>query len=107
VEVSPRDIMYTLDAKSAADTEPQVLITTELRCGGVQWGDDNLALVYERCVGLIARLVYLWSVLLLVRLTGWIYSQGDSLDALNRLEMRSHGDNGQLGCTVGTRRGGQ
>lgn len=42
--------MYTLDAQSAADTEPQVLITTDLRCGGVQWGDDNLALVYERCV---------------------------------------------------------
>jgi hypothetical protein len=50
VEVSPRDIMYTLDAQSATDTEPQVLITTDLRCGGVQWGDDNLALVYERCV---------------------------------------------------------
>ena len=47
MEVSPRDIVYTLPAASAPDVAPEVLVTTELRCGGVQWGDEKLALVYE------------------------------------------------------------
>lgn len=47
MEVSPRDIVYTLDAAHAADGDPRVLATTDLRCGGVAWCDDDLALVYE------------------------------------------------------------
>jgi len=62
VEVSPRDIVYTLcaDAASAAaaaagggdgnggaGVAPRVLATTDLRCGGVAWGDDDLAILYE------------------------------------------------------------
>ncbi len=46
VEVSPRDIVYTLDAAvAAAGGEAEVLATTNLRCGGVAWCDDDLALV--------------------------------------------------------------
>ncbi len=49
VEVSPRDIVYTLSADAAADpaSEPSFLAQTDLRCGGVAWCDDDLALVYE------------------------------------------------------------
>lgn len=55
VAVSPRDIVYTLDAAAAAaaatnggdELAPSVLATTDLRCGGVSWCDDDLALLYE------------------------------------------------------------
>lgn len=52
VEVSPRDIIYTLcaDAASAANgagVAPRAIAKTDLRCGGVAWGDDDLAIVYE------------------------------------------------------------
>eukprot|EP00878_Enallax_costatus_P006199 GHUV01006499.1.p1 GENE.GHUV01006499.1~~GHUV01006499.1.p1 ORF type:complete len:627 (+),score=153.93 GHUV01006499.1:1175-3055(+) len=60
VSVSPRDIVYTLDAHAAAaaatagdgssngaDLAPSVLATTDLRCGGVSWCDGDLALLYE------------------------------------------------------------
>ena len=49
VEVSPRDLIFTLSAEAAADAvaKPLVLAGTDLRCGGVAWGDDDLALVYE------------------------------------------------------------
>lgn len=46
--VSPRDIVYTLDAAEAAaaaakgtGAAPSVLATTDLRCGGVSWGDGE------------------------------------------------------------------
>lgn len=49
VAVSPRDIVFTLDASEAAaaaakgsDLEPSVLATTDLRCGGVSWCDGEL-----------------------------------------------------------------
>lgn len=57
VEVSPRDIVYTLDADVAAtaaaggDGEaaaaPQELARTDLRCNGVAWCDGDLAIVFE------------------------------------------------------------
>eukprot|EP00955_Chlamydomonas_euryale_P013599 146334-Chlamydomonas_euryale.AAC.6 len=50
VEASPRDVIYLLQADAvAADASaaPSVLAGTDLRCGGVAWGDDELALVYE------------------------------------------------------------
>ncbi|KAG1675325.1 hypothetical protein FOA52_015999 [Chlamydomonas sp. UWO 241] len=53
VEVSPRDIMYVLPADdcvaAAGGTPPtpRILATTDLRCGGMAWCDDGLALVYE------------------------------------------------------------
>jgi hypothetical protein len=50
VEASPRDIVYTLPAAEAASNpsaEPRQLAQTDLRCGGVAWGDDTLALLYE------------------------------------------------------------
>ena len=49
VDVSPRDLIFTLSAEAAADAvaKPSVLAGTDLRCGGVAWGDDDLALVYE------------------------------------------------------------
>ena len=43
--MSPRDVVYTLDAANAVDGEPAVLASTNLRCGGVAWCDDDLALV--------------------------------------------------------------
>lgn len=48
VEVSPRDIVYTMPANVAANgTGPQQLAQTDLRCGGVFWGNEDLALIYE------------------------------------------------------------
>lgn len=51
VAVSPRDIVYTLDASEAAaaaakgaELEPSVLATTDLRCGGVSWCDGEFQL---------------------------------------------------------------
>lgn len=44
VEVSPRDIVYTMDLH-AEKKEPRQLAATNLRCGGVVWGNDDLALV--------------------------------------------------------------
>jgi hypothetical protein len=49
VVVSPRDIVYTLDAAAAAaaaanggeELAPTVLATTDLRCGGVSWCDGE------------------------------------------------------------------
>lgn len=48
VAVSPRDIVYTLDAAEAAaaaakgtEVPPSVLATTDLRCGGVSWCDGR------------------------------------------------------------------
>eukprot|EP00897_Mesotaenium_endlicherianum_P002958 jgi/Mesen1/2690/ME000167S01839 len=47
VEVSPRDIVYTLPAQPAANEQPEVLARLDLRYGGITWGDDELALVSE------------------------------------------------------------
>ncbi|KAK9828809.1 hypothetical protein WJX72_002171 [[Myrmecia] bisecta] len=48
VEVSPRDIVYTLPAaEAAAGAPPRRFTQTDLRCGGVAWGRGDLALVYE------------------------------------------------------------
>jgi len=46
VEVSPRDIVYSISAEDC-DKDPTVLAQTDLRCGGMAWGDGELALVYE------------------------------------------------------------
>lgn len=55
VEVSPRDIVYALGAdeaveagtEAAAGSGVRELARTDLRCGGVSWCDDDLALVYS------------------------------------------------------------
>lgn len=47
LQVSPRDIVYQLDASEAADAAPVVLATTEMRYSGIIWGNKNLALLYE------------------------------------------------------------
>eukprot|EP00884_Botryococcus_braunii_P016558 jgi/Botrbrau1/3586/Bobra.0078s0038.1 len=48
VEVSPRDIVYTLSAAEAGGASPpRQLAQTDLRCGGVAWARGDLALVYE------------------------------------------------------------
>jgi hypothetical protein len=31
----------------ASSAQPRVLASTDLRCGGVAWGTDDLAIVYE------------------------------------------------------------
>eukprot|EP00798_Chlamydomonas_sp_ICE-L_P008109 gene8109-1355_t len=46
LEVSPRDIVYTLSADEPS-AAPAKLAQTDLRCGGVAWCDDDLALLYE------------------------------------------------------------
>lgn len=45
VVADPRDLVFTLDAAAGPGTSPSVLAGTKLRCGGVTWGDDDLALV--------------------------------------------------------------
>lgn len=45
VEVSPRDIIYTQPAEDNEDV--RVLHKLDLRYGGIIWGDDSFALVYE------------------------------------------------------------
>eukprot|EP01018_Ginkgo_biloba_P008717 Gb_40375 [translate_table: standard] len=47
VEVSPRDIIYTQSAEPQLGEELEVLHKLDLRYGGISWGDDSLALVYE------------------------------------------------------------
>lgn len=47
LEVSPRDIIYTQSAESQDGEEPRVLHQLNLRFGGMVWGDDSFALVYE------------------------------------------------------------
>lgn len=48
VQVSPRDIVYSLDASAAAtDSTPTRLAAIDMRYGGISWGHDGLALLYE------------------------------------------------------------
>lgn len=47
VDASPRDIVYTELAETLGNTEPQIIAKTDLRYGGMLWGDESLALVYE------------------------------------------------------------
>jgi len=52
VNISPRDILYTLDARSAAhdsSTAARQLAATRLRFSGVAWGGAGLAVVTESC----------------------------------------------------------
>ena len=48
-DVSPRDLVFTLPADEATSPSaaPRQLAATNLRYGGISWGDDNLALIYE------------------------------------------------------------
>jgi hypothetical protein len=48
-EVSPRDIVYSLEADAAASngSVPRQIAATDLRFGGISWCDDGLALLYE------------------------------------------------------------
>lgn len=47
VEVSPRDIVYTLNPSLGEDVDPEILATFDLRFSGMLWGTDNLAIAYE------------------------------------------------------------
>ena len=49
VDVSPRDLVFTLPADEAASSSatPRQLAATNLRYGGISWGGDDLALIYE------------------------------------------------------------
>lgn len=49
VDVSPRDVLFGLDASEAGDPSaaPTVLGQTDMRYSGVLWCDDSLALMYE------------------------------------------------------------
>ncbi|KAL2624088.1 hypothetical protein R1flu_008333 [Riccia fluitans] len=47
VAVNPRDIVYTQPAECPEGEEPKILFKLKLRYGGVVWGDEGLALVYE------------------------------------------------------------
>lgn len=49
VDVSPRDLVFTLPADEAAlpSASPRQLAATNLRYGGISWGDGDLALIYE------------------------------------------------------------
>jgi len=47
VDVSPRDIIYTQSAEPKLSEEPEVLHKLDLCFGGISWGDDYLAMVYE------------------------------------------------------------
>lgn len=47
VEVSPRDIVYTLPAEASEGEQPTILHKLDLRYGGISWCDGSLALVYE------------------------------------------------------------
>ena len=49
MDVSPRDLVFTLPADEAASSSatPRQLAATNLRYGGISWGDDDLALIYE------------------------------------------------------------
>ncbi|WP_422007978.1 prolyl oligopeptidase family serine peptidase [Roseivirga pacifica] len=46
VETNERDAVYTLQAPFTA--QPTLLATTSLRYGGIDWGDENRAIVNER-----------------------------------------------------------
>ena len=52
MDVSPRDLVFTLPADEAASpsASPRQLAATNLRYGGISWGDGDLALIYERLV---------------------------------------------------------
>jgi hypothetical protein len=41
------------NGNSHTPVQPRVLATTDLRCGGIAWGTDDLAILYEvgRCLG--------------------------------------------------------
>lgn len=54
VQVSPRDIVYCLDASTAKTSGGKTLADlrrtiahTDLRCNGVAWGDGDFAILYE------------------------------------------------------------
>lgn len=49
MDVSPRDLIFSLAADAAAgpDAAPRQIAATNLRYGGVAWGDGSLALLYE------------------------------------------------------------
>ncbi len=46
IEVTERDAVYTLNAPF--NSKPQLLIKTKERFAGIQWGNEKLAVLYER-----------------------------------------------------------
>lgn len=51
VEISPRDVVYSLGAADAVgqkdDATPRVIAATDMRYGGITWGHGDLAILYE------------------------------------------------------------
>lgn len=47
MEVSPRDVVYALEADAAASNgaEPRQIAATDLRFGGISWCNGDLALL--------------------------------------------------------------
>jgi hypothetical protein len=48
-DVSPRDVVFSLAADEASDhtARPKRIAATDMRYGGITWGHDELALLYE------------------------------------------------------------
>jgi len=46
-EVSPRDVTYAVDIGKDATATPRIMFHTDYRYGGVSWGGDDLAILYE------------------------------------------------------------
>ena len=52
VDTNPRDILFTLDARSAVvdcSAAPRQLVATSMRFASVAWGGPDLAVVTECC----------------------------------------------------------
>jgi dipeptidyl aminopeptidase/acylaminoacyl peptidase len=47
VEVSPRDVTYTVDVGKDPAATPKTLFQTDYRYGGVAWGGDDMSILYE------------------------------------------------------------
>lgn len=47
IDVNPRDLVYTLKIEPPFDEKAKILASTHLRCNGVSFCDDELALLYQ------------------------------------------------------------
>ena len=57
VQVSPRDIVYCLDADAAAaGAEPRAIAGTDFRCRGVSWGTGAWVTVFQQYAVIVAGL---------------------------------------------------
>lgn len=47
IDVSPRDVTYSVDISVDPAAAPKVMFKTDFRYGGVAWGGDDLSILYE------------------------------------------------------------